>query len=274
MYLKGLRRFYEVRVPHTRPTTTLSPPAQDTGVLPVSGSIPDMTSTSESYAALRGVYRRKALEDRDVVFSHAAEELARQGRDPSLLSPDECARFCRNAANLRVVEHRALAGGDADGAGNVDAVAVTRAVAVLKAAEGAFAGCEKGSTDEAADVAWVLLREASRLFHEEHGRHPGVLGGPGAGDAAAVQEDVNLFLTSLRRLLSPHGFPEPDGCGIPLALVKDWVRFGTAELHTVAAILGGIASQEVIKLVTRQRVPVNNTLVFNGILNRTFVVEC
>lgn len=33
----------------------------------------------------------------------------------------------------------------------------------------------------------------------------------------------------------------------------------------MAAMLGGVASQEVIKLITRQYVPINNTLILNGI---------
>ena len=46
-------------------------------------------------------------------------------------------------------------------------------------------------------------------------------------------------------------------------------RYGGAELHTVSAILGGIASQEAVKLITHQFVPVNNTFVYNGINGTT-----
>ncbi|KAF5195388.1 Nedd8-activating enzyme e1 regulatory subunit axr1 [Thalictrum thalictroides] len=37
------------------------------------------------------------------------------------------------------------------------------------------------------------------------------------------------------------------------------------ELHAVAAFIGGIASQEVIKLITKQFVPMSGTFIFNGI---------
>lgn len=46
-------------------------------------------------------------------------------------------------------------------------------------------------------------------------------------------------------------------------------RYGGAELHTVSAILGGIASQEAVKLITHQFVPVNNAFVYNGINGTT-----
>jgi len=42
-------------------------------------------------------------------------------------------------------------------------------------------------------------------------------------------------------------------------------RFGAAELHNIAAFMGGVGSQEVIKLITHQFVPVNNTFLYNGI---------
>ena len=41
-------------------------------------------------------------------------------------------------------------------------------------------------------------------------------------------------------------------------------RYGAAELHSVAAFMGGCAAQEVIKIVTRQFVPINNTYIYNG----------
>lgn len=51
-------------------------------------------------------------------------------------------------------------------------------------------------------------------------------------------------------------------------------RYGAAEIHTVAAFIGGCAAQEVIKLVTGQYVPLNNTFVFNAMttVSETFVL--
>ncbi len=42
-------------------------------------------------------------------------------------------------------------------------------------------------------------------------------------------------------------------------------RYGGAELHTVAAYVGGVVAQEIIKLITSQYVPIANTLIFNGV---------
>jgi len=37
------------------------------------------------------------------------------------------------------------------------------------------------------------------------------------------------------------------------------------ELHTTSALIGGIVAQEAIKLLTNQYIPVQNTIVYNGL---------
>ncbi len=51
------------------------------------------------------------------------------------------------------------------------------------------------------------------------------------------------------------------------------VRYGACELHNIAAFMGGVASQEVIKIITKQYVPVFHTLVFNGIQGSCSVIS-
>jgi hypothetical protein len=43
------------------------------------------------------------------------------------------------------------------------------------------------------------------------------------------------------------------------------VRYAGVEVHNISAIIGGVAAQEVVKLITRQYVPFNNTYFYNGI---------
>ena len=46
--------------------------------------------------------------------------------------------------------------------------------------------------------------------------------------------------------------------------VHEVCRHGGAELHAMAAFVGGCAAQESIKLLTKQYVPVNNLFLFNS----------
>lgn len=63
-------------------------------------------------------------------------------------------------------------------------------------------------------------------------------------------------------------------CGAgPAAISDDLVgeicRFGAGELHCIAAVMGGMASQEAIKLLTRQFVPVSGTVIYNAMNSTT-----
>jgi hypothetical protein len=50
-------------------------------------------------------------------------------------------------------------------------------------------------------------------------------------------------------------------------------RYEGSQLHTIASFIGGVASQEAIKLLTHQFKPINNTYVFNGITSESEVYE-
>jgi amyloid beta precursor protein binding protein 1 len=55
--------------------------------------------------------------------------------------------------------------------------------------------------------------------------------------------------------------------------VSELVRFGAGELHVLGAIVGGMAAQEAIKLITGQFVPFNGALVYNAVNSTTSVLE-
>jgi amyloid beta precursor protein binding protein 1 len=45
------------------------------------------------------------------------------------------------------------------------------------------------------------------------------------------------------------------------------------ELHNVSAVVGGMAAQELIKVITCQYIPIDNTCVFDGISSRCQVLR-
>lgn len=44
-------------------------------------------------------------------------------------------------------------------------------------------------------------------------------------------------------------------------------------MHNIGALTGGIVSQEVIKVITEQYVPVDNTCIFDGIRSKSLVIR-
>ena len=48
-------------------------------------------------------------------------------------------------------------------------------------------------------------------------------------------------------------------------IAHEMTRYANAEIHTVASVVGGVASQEAVKIITGQYMPLDNTYVYNGI---------
>ena len=95
-----------------------------------------------------------------------------------------------------------------------------------------------------------FLRYAD-AYYEEHSRYPGA---GMEGKAADVEEDTRNMSILLGNVP-----------GIDEDMIGELVRSGGVELHCIASIVGAIASQEVIKLLTHQMVPLCGTLVYDGI---------
>ena len=56
-------------------------------------------------------------------------------------------------------------------------------------------------------------------------------------------------------------------------VLLEFDRAEGGELHNIASLTGGIVSQEVIKVLTKQYVPVDNVCVFDGIASKSAVFK-
>lgn len=57
------------------------------------------------------------------------------------------------------------------------------------------------------------------------------------------------------------------------AVATEVARAQGGELHNIAALTGGMVAQEVIKIITKQYIPIDNTCVFDGIVSRSQIVR-
>lgn len=57
------------------------------------------------------------------------------------------------------------------------------------------------------------------------------------------------------------------------SVAQEVARAKGGELHNISALTGGMVSQEVIKIITKQYVPIDNTCIFDGIASRTQVLR-
>lgn len=54
---------------------------------------------------------------------------------------------------------------------------------------------------------------------------------------------------------------------------QEVARAKGGELHNISALTGGMVSQEIIKVITKQYIPIDNTCIFDGIKSRTQVLK-
>ncbi|KAF5837956.1 hypothetical protein DUNSADRAFT_3617 [Dunaliella salina] len=214
--------------------------------LPLDGSIPDMHSTTEQYLKLQHLYRERADQDVTAVQAHLASILKCLGKDGTSIGRDVVRHYCKNARSLRVTRYRPL-----------------KEEYSKDACRSRALGNALGSEGEAGTAAlYVLLRAADR-FYSLHGRFPG---SPGSD----VDDDVPALKAAAHQLLGEYGLGHQT---IQDDYIMEMCRFGAGELHVVAAFIGGMAAQEIIKLVTCQFTPMIGALVFNGISNSTCCFE-
>jgi len=199
--------------------------------LPLVGSIPDMTSDTQSYIALQNLYNTKAAHDAAQVHGKVQASLTRLGRNPATITLDEVKNFCKNTYSLLVVRTSTLEQEDSKAAATI---------------------ADK-LTDPTSNAQLYIAFRAVDKFFEAHKRYPGSHDDKIAADTAALDAVIQDLLKAWQA---------------PADSMQDWAaeltRFGGAELHNIAAFMGGIAAQEVLKAITKMYVPVNNTYLFNG----------
>ena len=211
------------------------------GLLPLRGSIPDMTSSSDMYVELQRVYQTKARADMEAVASHLSELLASIGKPTNTISEKNIKLFCRNCAFLQVLQYRAL-----------------EEEFQKPNMEGLRALLENPDSDL---VYYILLR-AAHQFYSIRKVFPGE-------EEGQLDSDVSHMKSIVGSLLHKWGLSA--GC-IRDDYIVEFCRYGGGEIHTVSAFIGGVAAQEIIKLITHQFVPLNNTLIYNAITSTTITV--
>ncbi|XP_072013879.1 NEDD8-activating enzyme E1 regulatory subunit-like [Amphiura filiformis] len=205
------------------------------GVLPLRGSIPDMFADSKRYIQLQNVYVEQAKQDQLAVLSRVQQLLKSLGRPSDAISESEVKLFCKNAHFLRVVRCRSLADEYATDTANVSDLAMNL------------------ENPDSEIVLYVLLRAVDR-FHKQYNRYPGNYDDQVDGDSVKLKGCACAMLQEL----NIHANIKDD-------YINEMCRYGAAEIHPVAAFMGGSAAQEVIKIVTKQFVPFNNTYIYNAI---------
>ncbi|EFP76650.2 uncharacterized protein PGTG_02111 [Puccinia graminis f. sp. tritici CRL 75-36-700-3] len=131
---------------------------------------------------------------------------------------------------------------------------------------------EPGNEDYTA--TWYLAFEVMSSFRSlNKGEYPGMRKGQEEEDFNSLSE---IALNCLRTPPSDDKEEEKVPEKLPEKLekvLKEMVRSAGCELPHISSIVGGLVSQEVIKLITGQYIPMNGVCIFDGYKSTTRVLE-
>jgi NEDD8-activating enzyme E1 regulatory subunit len=215
------------------------------GRAPVQGSIPDMTSSTDLYVRLQALYRTQAHED--------LEDLRRLTHNKDVaVDDDDLLTFCQNVFDLDLLRTRTLQE-------EWDEPSKPASQEICDDLAGAT--MEGDEREDQVPLLWGLGLAACRLFYLEAGRYPGVLDD--------WEADVDALQACVVRVVDRYSLRDNDLVQKTLLRNADYAaelaRYGNAEVHNIASLIGGVASQEAVKIITGQYVPLDNTYVYNGI---------
>ncbi|KAK1133526.1 hypothetical protein K0M31_011328 [Melipona bicolor] len=209
------------------------------GLLPLKGTLPDMTADTEKYITLQQIYHKQAIADAEAVWRRTLQLLRQLGKSSDSIPERDVKLFCRHALNIYVAKGTCIA--DEYDSKIFDASNIVQCL----------------ENPESMMVYYVILRGIEK-FQTEYNSYPGEFDDQ-------VEPDIVKLKVCITKLLNEWG------CG-PLVkddYVHEFCRFGGAELHSVSAFLGGLAAQEVIKFVTNQYKPVHNTFIYDAVTSNS-----
>ncbi|XP_014097757.1 nedd8-activating enzyme E1 regulatory subunit [Bactrocera oleae] len=206
------------------------------GLLPLPGVLPDMTADTEPYITLQNIYRQQALHDADNVYRKCQKYLKELGLPEDTISEKTVRLFCKETAGLAVLRGTKITDENAKSSNILSFVDDLEIQGTLA-------------------EHYVALRAYER-FVSECGNVPG---------ECYVENDVKELKTVASKMLSDWGVH----ASISDDLIHEICRYGGSEIHSISAFIGGCVAQEVIKIVTKQFKPIDNTFLYNAITSET-----
>ncbi|KAF2009918.1 NEDD8-activating enzyme E1 regulatory subunit [Aaosphaeria arxii CBS 175.79] len=235
------------------------------GVLPVPGSVPDMKARSADYVQLQNVYKSKARKD----FAEVLESVRfveRTANRSTQIEEKDVEAFCKNAAHIKLVRGRPFH--------------VVQPNESIKWADRAKAIVQNLTFPDSLVPLYIafLAWDKFAATHDQDGL-VGAQQVPGETDAetdAGKVTGIALKITDdlIKEAVATLEEDELETIKSQVReFVEELVRAGGGELHNIAALTGGLVSQEVIKVITEQYVPVDNTCIFDGVKSKTAVIR-
>lgn len=209
---------------------------------PLHGTIPDMTASTEFYVEIQKAYHDQAACDLEEMRSYLPEQD---------VSQEDVTTFCQNVHSMELFQTRTF-----------EEETTPKLTEELQE-DWMMATMDPYEVPEHTPFLWYLGFRGCQLFYDTHGRYPGVMD--------AYQEDVAPLQECIVQVVTSLGLQENELVQSTLLsaeapkFAQELARYGQAEIHNIASLVGGVASQEAVKCITNQYIPCDNTYIYNGI---------
>lgn len=246
------------------------------GILPLPGALPDMKAQSCDYIQLQNIYRAKARSDL-VEVSRTIRSLEQEVGTKTSIEQAEIEAFCKGAQFVKLIHGRPIR--------------VAKCTAEIDWSERAKAlSQELQDPDSLLPIYFAFhaldryqddidrIQKLRKSADDQQFNH--IMAGRVVSGAIpplpTFGESAHFSTPAVDPEHDPKPWPRfdtPEARTTFDNVVKELDRADWGELHNIAALTGGMVAQEVIKVITKQYVPVDNCCVFDGISSKTAVFK-
>ena len=218
---------------------------------PLCGSIPDMISNTANFIGLKQIYNTKAKNDHKEMREMINKELK---ENPNLSNEDktDLDKLINNLTNNQIDIVDIL---------NKNWPQVSLFVYPNNDTEEEAKNFDPDQIDEdfeKLNFVWYLLFRASDKFVTKNKRYPGQ-------NVDDFKKDIPELFGLLKEEYNKLSVKPELGNHLNEDNVFEFCRMGKGYVPPIVSIVGSMASQEIIKLITYQFETVNNTIIYDGI---------
>lgn len=193
--------------------------------LPLPGNLPDMASDTANYIKLQNIYREKAAKDQALFTEEVVKILEAVGRSTSDITSESVSSFCKNSQLLYVAQ------------GSKKLFGENLVMELLHQDDPEF---------NTLAIYFAILTYNSYI--KKYSVRPTI-------------KDYDQF----EALLLTFGIAKSSLTPPIIKTLQELLSHTTHGYHNLNSLMGGIVSQEILKLVTSQYTPLDNLFVFDGV---------
>ncbi|KAG4305397.1 hypothetical protein PORY_000953 [Pneumocystis oryctolagi] len=186
------------------------------GLLPLSGTLPDMRSDSEIYIQLKNIYYQKAQKDYECVRRCVQNILMSINQPISKISDKKIKLFCKQSRYIKVLRYRSLE--QEYKYPNLDLIKSSFSVPDTL-------------------IIWYIALRTYNKYRNIFGKYAG-------SEETALDDDTKKYIQLTKNFLSELDCNITD---LQMMACKELIRTGGEVLNNTISFIGGIAAQEAIK---------------------------